>query len=170
MLAGVGRLAVRCLLALVAVAAASWALLAFGVTPPVAILVLAGLAAATVTWLLAEGLDRAPALPPATGGAAAQSVTIDGGDVRVRRLEDAMHGAQARRALTTDVLAARLAEAVSAHGPVDPAQLSPLLQRMLASAADPALPAPTIDRPTLHRLLREIAALDASRHPQGAAP
>lgn len=118
--------------------------------------------ATTLTFLARVPLQRAeparrPILDPVP-----ELVRGDSGDVAVRRIADAIHGAGPRRRMTGRALGRMLGD-IAAERALDPAAppLSPELQHLIAEAGHPdarAHPVGTIDRAALHRYLRELAA------------
>lgn len=120
------------------------------------------LVGATVWWIIRSGADRAesPAFPRLDLDA--DYALPHAQDTRVRRLEDLIHGAQASRRMTSRGLARALGDIADerAH---DPASSPPSrdLARLIATARESdaeAHPVGPIDRRTLHRYLRELAA------------
>ena len=86
-------------------------------------------------------------------------------DMRVRRLEDAVHGAQPSRRMTARALGQVLGEVADERAQDPTARpLSRDLVQLIERARTPAdadgtvPPVPPIDRRTLHRYLRELAA------------
>ena len=136
-------------------------LAAAGLTMALPTLLAAGLAAGAAVWLLRLEPSRADQID-----APALDLDVDyalphGQDIRVRRLEDMIHGAQPNRRMTARTLARTLAE-IAQERALDPQAppLSPPLQDLIDRARheDPeAAPIHAIDRRTLHRHLRELA-------------
>ena len=147
---------------------AALAVLAVGVAAlfdlriPLPIPLTIALLGATSWWIIRSGADRAenPEVPRLDLDA--DYALPHAQDTRVRRLEDLIHGAQASRRMTSRGLARALGDIADerAHDPAAPA-LSRDLARLIATARQPdaeAHPVGPIDRRTLHRYLRELAA------------
>lgn len=121
----------------------------------------AGLAAGAAIWLVRLDPARADQLDAPPLDLDVDYALPHGQDIRVRRLEDMIHGAQPHRRMTARTLARTLAE-IAAERELDP-QATPLsapLQDLVDRARrddDEAAPIRAIDRRTLHRHLRELA-------------
>lgn len=120
-----------------------------------------GLAAGAAIWLVRLEPSRADQLDGPPLDLDVDYALPHGQDVRVRRLEDMIHGAQPHRRMTARTLARTLAE-IAAERAQDPqaAPLSAPLQDLIdrAQVGDPeAPPIRAIDRRTLHRHLRELS-------------
>ena len=135
---------------------AALAVLAVGVAAlfdlriPLPIPLTIALLGATSWWIIRSGADRAenPEVPRLDLDA--DYALPHAQDTRVRRLEDLIHGARALGDIADE----------RAHDPAAPA-LSRDLARLIATARQPdaeAHPVGPIDRRTLHRYLRELAA------------
>ena len=124
-------------------------------------MVAAGLAAGAAIWLLRLEPSRADQLDSPPLDLDVDYALPHGQDIRVRRLEDMIHGAQPHRRMTARTLARTLAD-IAAERELDP-QAPPLsapLQDLVDRARheDPeAAPIRAIDRRTLHRHLRELS-------------
>ncbi|MGP9538736.1 hypothetical protein ACT3SP_12040 [Brachybacterium sp. AOP43-C2-M15] len=126
------------------------------------ILMAAGLASGTALWAVRRRPARADHLDGPRLDLDADYALPHGQDIRVRRLEDMIHGAQPNRRMTARSLARTLAEIADERArdpqapPLSP-QLTDLLERAATADAE-ASPLRPIDRRTLHRHLRELAA------------
>lgn len=121
----------------------------------------AGLVGGAAIWLLRLEPDRADQLDIPPLDLDVDYALPHGQDIRVRRLEDMIHGAQPNRRMTARTLARTLAEVAEerARDPQAP-PLSPQLQDLIDRARheDPeAAPIRAIDRRTLHLYLRELS-------------
>lgn len=124
-----------------------------------------GLALGTVLWIVDRGADRAEQLHPPQLDLDADYALPHAQDMRVRRLEDAIYGAQPSRRMTARTLGQVLGE-VADERDLDPdapalsSNLSQLIERSRTpAAAERSVPAVSpIDRRTLHRYLHELAA------------
>lgn len=124
-------------------------------------LLAAGLAGGAAIWLLRLEPSRADQLDSPPLDLDVDYALPHGQDIRVRRLEDMIHGAQPNRRMTARTLARTLAE-IAEERALDPQAppLSPALQSLIDRARheDPAAaPIHAIDRRTLHRHLQELA-------------
>lgn len=120
-----------------------------------------GLAGGAGLWLVRAEVSRADTLDPPPLDLDVDYALPHGQDMRVRRLEDVIHGAQPHRRMTSRALARTLGEVAEARSrdPLAP-PLSPALSRLLEQVRDPGTEAesfPPIDRRTLHRHLRELS-------------
>lgn len=155
------RLLLRLLLcAVVALAAIGIAAL-FGVRVPLPIPLALALAAGALWWIADQGAERADPLDAPELDLDADFALPHGQDMRVRRLEDLVHGAQPHRRMTARGLARVLGEIAEerARDPEAP-PLSPGLRTLIEAAREPdgaAHPVGPIDRRTLHRCLTELA-------------
>lgn len=120
-----------------------------------------GLITGTALWIIHVGAARADHLHIPELDLDADYALPHGQDMRVRRLEDVIHGAQPSRRMTARGLGRVLGEAADARaGDPDVPPLSPRLTRLIAEARHPDAaehPVGPIDRRTLHRYLRELA-------------
>lgn len=158
-LEGVTSLAVHAAVAVVIAVVALVVLRWTGVIlDPAPVLVLA-LGLAGVRWLSRRRVETAPALQAPSPEHADRLVRPDAYDLRVRRLEDMVHGAHPSRMYTATRLAHTLLEIAEAAPPEARARLSPPLQDLLRRAREGST-VPGLDRRTLHRYLRELDALD----------
>ncbi|MFC7374108.1 hypothetical protein ACFQRD_02365 [Brachybacterium sp. GCM10030268] len=132
-----------------------------GLLIPVPIPIALGLAAGVLWWLFHVGIARAeplytPELDLETG-----YILPDAQDMRVRRLEDLIHGAQPNRRMTSRGLARVLGDIADERvRDPDAPPLSSGLRRLIADARHPdpqSHPVGPIDRRALHRYLRELA-------------
>ena len=124
-------------------------------------LLAAGLTAGAALWLLRRDSPRADHSDAPRLDLDVDYTLPHGQDVRVRRLEDLIHGAQPHRRMTGRGLARLLGEiaAEREHHPQAP-PLSPALRELIDRAQHPDAPdhpVGAIDRRTLHRHLRELA-------------
>lgn len=120
-----------------------------------------GVAAGAGLWLVRVEPARADSLDPPPLDLDVDYALPHGQDMRVRRLEDVIHGAQPHRRMTARALARTLAD-VAEDRARDPraAPLSPALSGLLEQVRDPGTDAesfPPIDRRTLHQHLRELS-------------
>lgn len=120
-----------------------------------------GLAGGAGLWLVRVETARADTLDPPPLDLDVDYALPHGQDMRVRRLEDVIHGAQPYRRMTARALARTLGEVAEARArdPQAP-PLSPALSTLLEQVRDPGTEAesfPPIDRRTLHRHLRELS-------------
>ncbi|WP_114855508.1 hypothetical protein [Brachybacterium sp. YJGR34] len=124
------------------------------------LMIAGGLAAGAAVWLVRIETSRADGLDAPRLDLDVDYALPHGQDVRVRRLEDLIHGAQPSRRMTARGLARTLAEIAEerARDPQAP-PLSPELQDLLDRAQRPDAEEGkigSIDRRTLHRALREL--------------
>lgn len=156
-----GRLLLRLSLCAAAVLAAIGVAALFQVHVPVPIPLAVALAAGALWWAADQGAERADPLDAPELDLDADFALPHGQDMRVRRLEDLIHGAQPNRRMTARGLARLLGE-IAEERARDPAAppLSPGLRTLIETAREPdaaAHPVGPIDRRTLHRCLTELA-------------
>ena len=116
-------------------------------------------------WLLRRGIESPESLDAPDLDLDADYALPHAQDMRVRRLEDAAHGAQPSRRMTARSLGQVLGEIADERALApDPPALSSELTTLIERSRTPAGPdgsvpqvAP-IDRRTLHRYLHELAA------------
>lgn len=127
-------------------------------------MVAAGLATGAAIWLLRLEPSRADQLDSPPLDLDVDYALPHGQDIRVRRLEDMIHGAQPHRRMTSRGLALVLAEIAEerARDPDAPPP-GPELIRVLRTVRAENATVPPIDRPTLHRILDELAVRE-ERH------
>lgn len=133
----------------------------FGLVVPLPLPAALGLLCGTVWWFLRHGADRADRPHPPELDLDADYALPHAQDMRVRRLEDLVHGAQPHRRMTARGLALLLGEIAEerARDP-DAPPLDPALRDLIATARrDPAegREVPPIDRKALHRFLHQLA-------------
>lgn len=124
-----------------------------------------GLAVGAVMWMIHMEAARDEPLHHPDLDLAADYALPHAQDMRVRRLEDAVHGAQPSRRMTARSLGQVLGEIADERALApDPPALSSELTTLIERSRTPAGPdgsvpqvAP-IDRRTLHRYLHELAA------------
>ncbi len=127
-----------------------------------------GVLAGAVWWFLHAGADRAERSRAPRLDLDADYALPHAQDMRVRRLEDLVHGAQPRRRMTGRGLALLLGEIADERArdpdapPIGP-ELTELV-RAARSAERSDQPFPPIDRRALHRYLDELAPRQ-ERHP-----
>ena len=131
---------------------------------PLPVPVAAGIILGAVWWYLHVGGDRAEHARLPALDLDADYALPHAQDMRVRRLEDMVHGAQPSRRMTSRGLALVLAEIAEerARDPDAPPP-GPELSRLLRTARTEDASVPPIDRPTLHRILDELAVRE-ERH------
>lgn len=117
-----------------------------------------GIVAGVMWWFLRVGPDRAEHTHVPEVDLDADYALPHAQDMRVRRLEDMIHGAQPHRRMTSRGLALVLADIAEerARDPDAPA-LGPELSRLLRTARTEGATVPPIDRRALHRYLDELA-------------
>jgi len=118
----------------------------------------AGIIAGAMWWFLSVGPDRAEHTHVPEVDLDADYTLPHAQDMRVRRLEDMIHGAQPHRRMTSRGLALVLADIAEerARDPDAPAP-GPELSRLLRTARTEGAAVPPIDRRALHRYLDELA-------------
>lgn len=134
----------------------------FGLLIPLPIPIAVGLVAGAAWWAMNVAPARADHLDSPPLNLDADYALPHARDMRVRRLEDLIHGAQPSRRMTSRGLARTLGDIAEerAHDPAAP-PLSEPLERLIAQARHPDAenhPVGPIDRRALHRHLRELAA------------
>lgn len=133
----------------------------FQVRVPLPIPFALALAAGTLWWIADQGAERADPLDAPELDLDADFALPHGQDMRVRRLEDLIHGAQPNRRMTARGLARILGEIAEERARDPEARpLSPDLRALIETAREPdgaAHPVGPIDRRTLHRCLTELA-------------
>ncbi|MBB5832250.1 hypothetical protein [Brachybacterium aquaticum] len=152
------RTALFLVLAIAVVAVAGIAGLRIPWPLPVSLALVAGAG----SWLLDRGVDHDDQLDAPALDLDADYALPHAQDTTVRRLEEAVHGAQPRRRMTSRALARTLGE-IAEERERDPEAppLPPDLARLIATAREPdaeAHPVGPIDRRTLHRYLHQLAA------------
>ena len=117
-----------------------------------------GIIAGAMWWFLRVGPDRAEHTHVPDVDLDADYALPHAQDMRVRRLEDMIHGAQPHRRMTSRGLALVLADIAEerARDPDAPAP-GPELSRLLRTARTEGATVPPIDRRALHRYLDELA-------------
>ena len=134
----------------------------FQLAIPLPIPVALALAAGTLWWITDQGADRADPVSAPDLDLDADFALPHGQDMRVRRLEDLIHGAQPNRRMTARGLARILGEIADERArDAEVSPLSPGLRTLIETARQPdgrAHPVGPIDRRTLHRYLTELAA------------
>lgn len=137
--------------------------LRFSLPFPIALGVVGG----TLLWIHHAGIPRADHLSTPALDLDADYALPHAQDQRVRRLEDMIHGAQPRRRMTARSLSRILGEIADerAHGSAAPPLSADLSSRIIEARHPDAdsHPVGPIDRRTLHRYLRELAAPPADR-------
>lgn len=151
------RLALCTTLALAAVAVLPIAGVRLALPVPIAV----GLLAGGLWWTAVAAADRADATDPPALDREPDYALPHAQDMRVRRLEDMIHGAQPRRRMTTRALGRTLAEiaeerARDGRAPELSASLRAVIEQSRRGDADRDS-VPPIDRRTLHTYLRELA-------------
>lgn len=152
------RLAIGVLIALAIVGLLSL----LGMRIPLPLPIAVGLAIGAIWWMTQSGAARDDPLHAPELDLDADYALPHARDMRVRRLEDLIHGAQPSRRMTARGLARTLGDIADerAHDPA--AQpLDEKLSRLIADSrhADAeSHPVGPIDRRALHRYLRELAA------------
>lgn len=157
------RLGVGVAVALLAVGA--FAL--FGLLIPLSLPIALGLVGGTIWWFTRSEAARADPLDAPELDLDVDYALPHSRDMRVRRLEDLVHGAQPSRRMTSRGLARTLGEVADerAHDS-DAPPLSDGLSRLIAESRHPDAenhPVGPIDRRTLHRYLRELATAGEER-------
>lgn len=149
----------RIVVAAVAAVGLALALRLAGLEVPLPLPIAAGILAGAAWWFLHVGTDRAEPVHAPDLDLDADYALPHAQDMRVRRLEDTIHGAQPHRRMTSRGLALLLAE-IAEERALDPEAppLGPELSRLLHTVRTPEATIPPIDRPTLHRYLDELAA------------
>ena len=149
----------RIVLAVGAAVALALACRPAGLEVPLPLPVAAGTLAGAAWWYLHVGVDRAEPVRAPGLDLDVDYALPHAQDMRVRRLEDMIHGAQPHRRMTSRGLALVLAEIAEerAWDPEAP-PLGPELEGLLRTVRTSDAPVPPIDRPTLHRYLDELAA------------
>lgn len=137
--------------------------LLFSLPIPIAL----GLVCGALLWIHHVGIPRADHLSAPALDLDADYALPHAQDQRVRRLEDMIHGAQPRRRMTARSLSRALGEIADEreHAPSAPPLSADLVSRIAAARHPDAdeHPVGPIDRRTLHRHLRELAAPPADR-------
>lgn len=134
----------------------------FGLHLPLALLLAAGIGLAAAGWVIAHPPAQDPAPDPPPLDLEADFVLPHAQDLRVRRLEDILHGAQPSRRMTSRALGRvieEIAEERSRNASAPP--LSDELTAFITASRGPEATARTVGplpRRTLHRFLRELAA------------
>ncbi|MGP9680521.1 hypothetical protein [Brachybacterium sp. AOP3-A1-3] len=152
------RLAIGVLVALAIVGLLSL----LGMRIPLPLPIAVGLAIGAIWWMTQNGATRDDPLHAPELDLDADYALPHARDMRVRRLEDLIHGAQPTRRMTARGLARTLGDIADerAHDPAAP-PLDEKLSRLIADSrhADAeSHPVGPIDRRALHRYLRELAA------------
>ena len=134
------------------------ALALMGLVLPLPLPIALGLLTGAAWWFLHVGADRAEPSRAPRLDLDADYALPHAQDVRVRRLEDLIHGAQPHRRMTSRGLALVLADIAEerARDPDAPAP-GPELSRLLRTARTEGATVPPIDRRALHRYLDELA-------------
>lgn len=135
-----------------------------GLEVPLPVPIAAGIILGAVWWYLRAGTDRAEHARVPALDLDADYALPHAQDMRVRRLEDVVHGAQPNRRMTSRGLALVLAEIAEerARDPDAPPP-GPELSRLLRTVRTDGAEVPPIDRPALHRYLNELAVRE-ERH------
>ncbi|PMC75578.1 MULTISPECIES: hypothetical protein [unclassified Brachybacterium] len=131
-----------------------------GLLFPLPYLVTFAVLAAVLWWLFSRGSAASDSLDFPAYDLDGDYALPHGQDQRVRRLEDLVHGALPGRRMTQRGLAMTLGR-IAAQRPADAPPLSPDLTAWIDSAANADAqqhPVRPVDRRTLHRYLRELAA------------
>ena len=135
----------------------------FSLPLPIALGVVGG----ALLWISHVGLPRADHLRAPALDLDADYALPHAQDQRVRRLEDMIYGAQPRRRMTARSLSRVLGEIADerGHDPAAPPLSADLASRIAKARHHDAddHPVGPIDRRTLHRYLRELAAPAAER-------
>lgn len=132
-----------------------------GLVIPLPLPIALGLLAGAAWWFLHVGADRAEPSRAPRLDLDADYALPHAQDMRVRRLEDLIHGAQPHRRMTGRALALVLADIADERTRApDAPPLGPeltALVRAARAAGGSQQPFPPIDRRTLHRYLDELA-------------
>lgn len=151
------RLGISVVAALVVVGVCALFKLLIPLPVPIAL----GLSIGTIWWIIHVGADRADQLDAPQLDFDADYALPHAQDMRVRRLEDLIHGAQPSRRMTSRGLARTLGDIADERSrDPDAPPLSQGLTQLIAQSrhADAeSHPVAPIDRRALHRYLRELA-------------
>lgn len=139
----------------------------FDLLIPLPVPIALGFVGGTIWWITRSEASRADELDAPELDLDVDYALPHSRDMRVRRLEDLVHGAQPSRRMTSRGLARTLGDVADerAHDPEAP-PLSAGLTRLIAESHHPDAenhPVGPIDRRTLHRYLRELAAAGEER-------
>lgn len=152
------RLAICALVALAIVALLSL----FGLRIPLPVPIAVALTIGAIWWMVQSGATRDDPLHAPDLDLDADYALPHARDMRVRRLEDLIHGAQPTRRMTARGLARTLGDIADerAHDPAAPPLGENLAQLIAESrhADAESHPVGPIDRRALHRYLRELAS------------
>lgn len=134
----------------------------FDLLIPLPVPIALGLVGGTIWWITRSGAARADQLDAPELDLDVDYALPHSRDMRVRRLEDLLHGAQPSRRMTSRALARTLGDIADERARDTGAPpLSDGLTRVIAQARHPDAeghPVGPIDRRTLHRYLGELAA------------